>query len=484
MAKIDRYNGNVKAFASDATGTERTIFGDTVQSDTLDDNITLDLLRGWGVIGVASNPTKQHFNGLGFTLGQLIAYLHQRGVPEWNTSQEYFDGSVVTTDVGIYRLKTAGVGSADPDTDGGINWERMPTMAEVFSIVYSRINIHEGASDPHAQYTTDAEAQAKVDIHEAAGDPHTQYTTDAESSVIAQAKVTTHEAAADPHTQYTTDAESSVIAQGKVDTHEAAGDPHPEYTTDAVANINISVGTGGDYATINEALFYLSTSRPVYVNSGITATINLLAGFVMSEQVLVRGINLGWITITGVDAETTITHTALITDFTTADYGFPSYPAFGVSKGGTLPRIGQVFRFDVAGVFDNKHGVMAVGAGSSAEILQSCGVNDAGFSGIFADRASTINADEATATGAGYRGIFADNSSTINADNAAATGAGSYGIFANEGSTINAEGADATGAGSSIDIIVAGGSIINAHGADGTLNQPENTLASNGIIFQ
>jgi len=131
MSKITRYNGNLKAFASEATGTERTIFGDTAQSDSLDANITLELLRGWGVIGVASNPTKQHFNGLGFTLGQLISYLHQRGIAEWNTAQEYFDGSVVTTLAGIYRLKSGGDGSSDPDTDGGVNWELIPTQAKV-----------------------------------------------------------------------------------------------------------------------------------------------------------------------------------------------------------------------------------------------------------------------------------------------------------------------------------------------------------------
>jgi len=131
MSKIDRYNGNLKAFASEATGTERTIFGDTAQSDTLDANITLELLRGWGVIGVESNPTKQHFNGLGFTLGQLISYLHQRGIAEWNTAQEYFDGSVVTTDAGIYQLKSGGDGSSDPDTDGGVNWALIPTQAKV-----------------------------------------------------------------------------------------------------------------------------------------------------------------------------------------------------------------------------------------------------------------------------------------------------------------------------------------------------------------
>ena len=131
MSKITRYTGNLKAFASEATGTERTIFGDTAQSDSLDANITMDLLRGWGVIGVESNPTKQHFNGLGFTLGQLIAYLHQQGVPEWNAAQEYYAGSVVTTLAGIYRLKSGGDGSYDPDTEGGVNWELAPTRAQV-----------------------------------------------------------------------------------------------------------------------------------------------------------------------------------------------------------------------------------------------------------------------------------------------------------------------------------------------------------------
>jgi len=131
MSKITRYNGNLKAFASEATGTERTIFGDTAQSDTLDANITLELLRGWGVIGVESNPTKQHFNGLGFTLGQLISYLHQRGIAEWNAAQEYYAGSVVTTDAGIYQLKSGGDGSYDPDTEGGVNWELIPTQTKV-----------------------------------------------------------------------------------------------------------------------------------------------------------------------------------------------------------------------------------------------------------------------------------------------------------------------------------------------------------------
>ncbi|MFX4154223.1 hypothetical protein ACOL23_04690, partial [Aliarcobacter butzleri] len=157
------------------------------------------------------------------------------------------------------------------------------------------------------------------------------------------------------------------------------------------ANITVTVGSGGDYSTINQALEYLSKLYPVYKSSGVTATIQLKAGFVMAEQVLVSGIDLGWITITGVDAETLITHTTLTTDFTSVDYGFISYPAFGVSKGGVLPRIGQLFNMNlgVSGASSNKYGVVAIGAGSSAEILPTKGVKNAGNVGIYSIYGST-----------------------------------------------------------------------------------------------
>jgi hypothetical protein len=169
MAKIDRYNGNLKAFASDATGTERTIFGDTAQSDELDANITADILRGWGVVGPTFNPTKQDFNGLAFTLGQLIAYLHQQGVPEWNAAQEYYEGSVVTTLAGIYRLKPGGVGSSDPDTDGGINWELIPTQAKVDAkadkaTTYTKTEANSLLDAKADQATTYTKTEAAVDF--------------------------------------------------------------------------------------------------------------------------------------------------------------------------------------------------------------------------------------------------------------------------------------------------------------------------------
>lgn len=134
MAKINRYNGDLPAFADQAQGTERTVFGSTTQDDTLDANITADFQRGWGIVGVNENPSKQDFNGLAYTLSQLLAYLHQMGVPEWNASQEYPDGAITLTASGLYKLVPGGDGSVDPDVDDGTNWGGTITKASLVSM--------------------------------------------------------------------------------------------------------------------------------------------------------------------------------------------------------------------------------------------------------------------------------------------------------------------------------------------------------------
>jgi len=89
MSKIERYNGDLKSFASEPQGTERTLFGSTTQSDDLTAQITPEFLRGWGIVRPNENPSLQDFSGAMFTATQLIAYIHQMGTPEWNALQEY-----------------------------------------------------------------------------------------------------------------------------------------------------------------------------------------------------------------------------------------------------------------------------------------------------------------------------------------------------------------------------------------------------------
>ena len=125
MAKITRYDGNLLAFASSATGTERTIFGDVAQSDTLDDNITADFFRGWGILLSSEIPTKQDFNGLAFTMSQVLAYMHQVGVPEWQIAHEYHTDSITNRNGVLYFSTVDNNIGTDPATDVSGDWVLM-----------------------------------------------------------------------------------------------------------------------------------------------------------------------------------------------------------------------------------------------------------------------------------------------------------------------------------------------------------------------
>jgi len=116
MAKITRFTGNLEAFASAATGTARTVFGDSAQSDTLDDNINADFLTGWEIVGTNDSPTRQDFNAATFTSTQLLSYLHQMGVAEYDSSQEYYEGSLAISGGELYKsLATGNTGNAVTD---------------------------------------------------------------------------------------------------------------------------------------------------------------------------------------------------------------------------------------------------------------------------------------------------------------------------------------------------------------------------------
>lgn len=115
MSKIARYQGNVRAFASDAQGMERTVFGGTNQADDLTSQITASFLRGWGIVGASEHPSLEDFNAAMYAMSQFIAYQHQMGVPEWHAEQEYHLGSICTHNGESYQsLQNANVGSQPP----------------------------------------------------------------------------------------------------------------------------------------------------------------------------------------------------------------------------------------------------------------------------------------------------------------------------------------------------------------------------------
>lgn len=270
------------------------------------------------------------------------------------------------------------------------------------------------------------------------------------------------------------------------------------------AAVEFTVGAGGDFSTINAALAELSAYSLGYVPLGIAARLRLLPGFIMAEQVSVYGINLGWVTIVGDDAMTTIDRAAM-----TAVHFVDRYPAFAAGDGGILPVIDHLFEMSSGGDATNRDGILVFGAGSGARIRSGKGIRRAGWngitlrggataalsgadfrqagqSGLLVADGSSAAAPQMVAIGCGRYGVEASDCSSVSASGATLTGCTSGGIRATTGARVSAQNAAArTGASdASGDMSVALGGVIAANGATGGTSITANTVTSSGIIFK
>src|SRR5690606_4587154 len=197
-----------------------------------------------------------------------------------------------------------------------------------------------------------------------------------------------------------------------------------------IENETVTVGTSGDFSTINEALEYLSKRHARFWPNGYTAEIKLLTGFVMQEQVFVEGVDLGWITITAEDTEVIIQRSALTK---TTPIEFVEYfrrPAFFAYKNATLPQIGALFVMDTSGPSEARDGIV-VSHNSKAIIKPGCGVKEAGK-------------DHSNIVGRPF-GILVSHASIVEMAESVFSGCNSC-LRAEHGSIVNARGADLSGA--------------------------------------
>jgi microcystin-dependent protein len=128
MAKITRYNGNLKSFASEQLTNERTLFGQTAISNDLTSQFTPEFLRGWGIVGPSDQPSLQDFNAAIYTNGQLLAYLHQMGIPEYNAAQEYYVNSV-TQSGGVLYISLADSNIGNVPVSSPAQWANLSGQA-------------------------------------------------------------------------------------------------------------------------------------------------------------------------------------------------------------------------------------------------------------------------------------------------------------------------------------------------------------------
>lgn len=238
-------------------------------------------------------------------------------------------------------------------------------------------------------------------------------------------------------------------AQAKADAATAAA---KDYTDLQISKIvhetdeTVTVGLGGDFSSINEALAYFSTRIPTYKHSGLTAEIKLLSGFVMSEQVYVRGIDLGWIKITSEDNEVPINRSTLTQDYFEYPAGQKRYPAFTARENATLPIISTLFNMDDSGDAEGRDAFFIL-QNSKITISEGAGCRNAGGRALYVLQASQANAEGSILSGAGDNAVTALHNCWVNVQDADCSGAARRGIFANASSRIGARRVNVSGAG-------------------------------------
>jgi hypothetical protein len=260
-------------------------------------------------------------------------------------------------------------------------------------------------------------------------------------------------------------------------------------------DITVTVGSGGDFSTINQALEYLSHYYPLYVKSGFTAEVKLLTGFVMAEQVLIYGVDLGWIDIISEDSSVTINRSALtITD---AAY----YPAFSAFKYGKLPNIRTLFNMDSSGDSSGRVGIYLheggqcniTNGGVKNTPTAGCLIYRGGFAimyeadfsysyyGVKLLRGGYLESQHLNVSHCTDYGLLAQFGCNVDAQETNAQHC-NFGVSSQSGSVMNVGSSDAREC-TTYGFHVGGASILMTSGVKGTLSQTIRTITVAGIII-
>lgn len=134
-------------------------------------------------------------------------------------------------------------------------------------------------------------------------------------------------------------------------------------------NIRYTVGEQGDFLTLNAAIEDLSKSFLPYRQRGFRAEVLLLADYVMEEQLIVKGVDLGWITI----SSDKVARTMIDRDSMTINTIESRYPAFTGLDNAVLPNINVLFEFTLGDKTSGFDGV-TVARGSKVQLMPGAGV--------------------------------------------------------------------------------------------------------------
>lgn len=176
--------------------------------------------------------------------------------------------------------------------------------------------------------------------------------------------------------------------------------------------VKVSVGSGGDFATLNDAIEFLSLKyRPAYrkdtifsrdFDTQLYAEIILKSGYVMQEQVLINGLDLSWMFISSEDEEVVVDR-ASMTERLIISYT----PAFGAINSAKLPIINVLFSMNETGTQGNQHGI-ALFENSDCMVLPNKGFKNA-VRNVYVVRNARFSCNDGIFTGGKEFGIRMSN---------------------------------------------------------------------------
>ncbi len=233
-------------------------------------------------------------------------------------------------------------------------------------------------------------------------------------------------------------------------------------------DIVVTVGEGGDFATINKAMQYLSHYYPAYKKGGLNCEIRILDGTVIDEQIIVERADFSYISITSENADNTVIVTPTATNWSKGTLTHDTrgnLPFFGGEFGARLPVIKCLFKLEtgnedntvfiedryypIVGYYCNRGSMGVIAGETTYSGSTSEGLANIGFEGFYdnviANNNSEIVLREAIARNAGRYGVMARHISRVSARSADITGCADTAAYADRSSMMDVRFADVSG---------------------------------------
>lgn len=199
-------------------------------------------------------------------------------------------------------------------------------------------------------------------------------------------------------------------------------------------NIVVRVGVGEKYITINEAISFLSRKKLKYDNSGFNAEILLKSGFVITEQIYVKDIDLGFITISSEDEIVKCDASSFVTNLNEEPYGDSGYPLTSASLftgygNAVMPTINILVDFEKTHSTQSNTNGLTLVYGAIGRIARDKGFINSGGGGVSILEGSRLYATDTIIKNSTNNNISCFRGSYILFRAGIATGSGEYGAY-------------------------------------------------------